>query len=164
MEGQIPDDVIRERMQQEGQGKRDHLSSQQSDENPTDSTSDLETIEPTKKKSKAYRLQSTQLFLTYPKCPVPKEDALEQLQKKVEKWTLKEYIIAEEKHQVTKSSGIAAHSFAPISKGKRLYKKIPDGWFDESEERNENELDLERDLDRMTPAQLDCFYDHLLHF
>lgn len=54
-----------------------------------------EEVEPPKKK---FRLHSGQLWCTYPKCPISKEDALLQLTEKV--GDIKEYIIAEEAHKV----------------------------------------------------------------
>jgi len=43
-----------------------------------------------------YQLRSKRLFLTYPQCTLKKEDAFQLLSQKV---TIKEYVIAEEKHQ-----------------------------------------------------------------
>lgn len=60
----------------------------------------IDSGEPVSKKSKkdgAFRLQSTQVFLTWPRCNVIKEEALRQLEEKAE---IAEYVVASEKHKV----------------------------------------------------------------
>lgn len=54
---------------------------------------------PTKKRKRSgFRLSTRCLFLTYPKCPVPMEEALELLKARLE--TITEYIVAQEDHKV----------------------------------------------------------------
>lgn len=50
------------------------------------------------KKRSGFRLQSKQLFLTYPKCDLPPEDVLTQLKPKLGE--ISDYIVAQEEHQV----------------------------------------------------------------
>jgi len=59
-----------------------------------------EAQQPEKKKRKrsGFRLSTRCLFLTYPKCPVPPEEALEKLQAIVGEAA--EYIVAQEDHKV----------------------------------------------------------------
>lgn len=56
-----------------------------------------EKLTPPKKRAK-FRISGKNLFLTYPKCDLPKEEALAQLTRKV---PVQEYIVAQEKHQVS---------------------------------------------------------------
>lgn len=58
---------------------------------------------------KKFRLNSGQLWLTYPKCPISKEDALLQISAKV--GDPKEYIIAEESHKVEPPQGFSASDY-----------------------------------------------------
>lgn len=51
----------------------------------------------TKQEPGQFRLSSRQLFLTYPKCSLEKEDALLMLKEKV---PVQDYIVAQEKHKV----------------------------------------------------------------
>lgn len=50
------------------------------------------------KKPKSFRLNAKQLFLTYPQCPIPKEDALNLVSEVA--GDPEEYIVAQENHQV----------------------------------------------------------------
>lgn len=47
----------------------------------------------------AFRLQSRAVFLTYPRCPLTKEECLEQLQSTFSTWGIQEYIVCEEDHR-----------------------------------------------------------------
>lgn len=53
------------------------------------------------KRQKGFRLCAKQVFLTWPQCPLEKEHALEQL---MEKAAIKDYVVAQEKHEVSNSA------------------------------------------------------------
>lgn len=55
---------------------------------------------PEPKKQKRFRINGRQFYLTYPKCPLPLEEALKQLKKVVGVGVVK-YLIAQEKHLVS---------------------------------------------------------------
>lgn len=56
-----------------------------------------------KQSGDGFRLNSKQLFLTYPQCPMGKEEALLQVEAKLGIDPV-EYLVAEEKHQVSLSA------------------------------------------------------------
>lgn len=58
---------------------------------------DQVTVEKTKKKG--LRLNSAQIFLTYAQCPVELDSLLKHIEKIVDEWGLKNYIIAQENHK-----------------------------------------------------------------
>lgn len=76
---------------------------------------------------KKFRLNSGQLFLTYPKCPITKEDALLQITNKVGE--AKEYLVAEEEHEVGEhkwpcAGFLSASDYMQWSEARAMYNKL----------------------------------------
>lgn len=67
-----------------------------SDTEPASSECEVTSPRPRKRQRTGYRAQRKTFFLTYPKCDVPKEEVLRQLELKGE---IAKYLIATEKHQ-----------------------------------------------------------------
>jgi len=57
-----------------------------------------------------FRLNARQLFLTYPKCPIEKEEALSLVKEKL-KADPEDYVVAQEKHKVRKLSLLQSKPF-----------------------------------------------------
>jgi hypothetical protein len=51
---------------------------------------------------KRFRLCAKNIFLTYPQCPLSKEEVLEQLKENFRSYSVKSYLIASEEHDITK--------------------------------------------------------------
>lgn len=60
---------------------------------------DIEEFANPANKNGKFRLNAKSIFMTYPKCPIKKEQALEKLRVILKDWGLKNYIIAEENHK-----------------------------------------------------------------
>lgn len=57
--------------------------------------------------------QSKQLFITYPQCPLAKEDAAAQLHQALDDKVIKELVIAQEHH---KDGGLHLHAYIRLDK------------------------------------------------
>lgn len=91
-------EFIDDEAQEKGKEKLTYSEEEEEEEETLGESAVEEGCELPPKKRSGFRLQSKQLFLTYPKCDLPPEDVLAQLKTKLGE--ISDYIVAQETHQV----------------------------------------------------------------